>query len=679
MRALFTAFICILLTACTGAMSSETEDLILGSEAALRTSTVTPIPSATPTLTPIPTSTTTPTPTLSPTPEGLIGLTNCYKLQDLKHIGAGTFTTLLYSPDGTWLAAATTGGVTLYDAGTMAQAWSATTARSLEQIAFSSDGATLVGVDSGLRIYLWQIADGKELASINLADLDAPPTTFALSLDGTGLAVPYYDDSIHIYQTSDGSLVNKIEQFLSLGEMIYRISYSPEGNRLVTISFNGDIRIWDVPGNKMVKVLNAESNRRPDSMFFTADGKTLAFNFVTQTGQSSIRMLDMNSFSWRQSLDGEMVAFSPVNSILSTASDGLALRNFSGGNRLQLLPETEIVQGQPSFNADGTLVAVGTQAGIHVWRWADASLVGTVPGQYIDFTQLAISPDGYFIATGVLGGIALYQTSDISMTKFFTTGDTSEAISSVAYSPFGGHLAGASGTQVYVWRVDGDGRLWSKDVGKSINRLAFSPDGSILVAAVSGESLTGLGGKGTSILPVWATNDGTLLVEMEIPDQILMPGTTDVVFTPDASNLISVQGSGDITVWQLTDFTLKYRIENKELIAWNQVLAISPDGQQFAAGGMDRIIRLFKLDQTTPETVIERLDDSVSALAFSPDGSLIAAGIGEDIRIWDTGSGSPHCNLTGSPGVVKSIIFTPNSRSLITLATDGIIRIWSIQ
>lgn len=114
----------------------------------------TPTPIATPTLTS--------TPAPSPTPAGLISAENCKNVQEIRQIGAGTLNMLAYSPDGRWLAAATSGGVTLYDAVTLKLVWSAKTSANLTQIAFTKAGETLSGVDMSFKLYQWQVADGKQ-------------------------------------------------------------------------------------------------------------------------------------------------------------------------------------------------------------------------------------------------------------------------------------------------------------------------------------------------------------------------------------------------------------------------------------------------------------------------------------------------------------------------------------
>jgi len=65
-----------------------------------------------------------------------------------------------------------------------------------------------------------------------------------------------------------------------------------------------------------------------------------------------------------------------------------------------------------------------------------------------------------------------------------------------------------------------------------------------------------------------------------------------------------------------------------------------------------------------PERVLKN-GASISSLAFSPDGLLIASG-GTDgrVRIWQTPTGKPICDLPPSPGTIKGVAFSPDGRKL---------------
>jgi WD40 repeat protein len=72
--------------------------------------------------------------------------------------------------------------------------------------------------------------------------------------------------------------------------------------------------------------------------------------------------------------------------------------------------------------------------------------------------------------------------------------------------------------------------------------------------------------------------------------------------------------------------------------------------------------------------------DSVTSVAFSPDGSLLAAGsLDNTVQLWDVASGEPVGRpLIGHTGGVNAVAFSPDGRLLASASDDTTIRIWDI-
>src|SRR5262249_17956592 len=62
-------------------------------------------------------------------------------------------------------------------------------------------------------------------------------------------------------------------------------------------------------------------------------------------------------------------------------------------------------------------------------------------------------------------------------------------------------------------------------------------------------------------------------------------------------------------------------------------------------------------------------------LAFSPDGRTLAAGDGQDVRLWDLASGMEVRTLRGHTGPVFSVAFGDDKR-LASGSRDGTVRLW---
>lgn len=69
-----------------------------------------------------------------------------------------------------------------------------------------------------------------------------------------------------------------------------------------------------------------------------------------------------------------------------------------------------------------------------------------------------------------------------------------------------------------------------------------------------------------------------------------------------------------------------------------------------------------------------------NALAFSPDGSLLATGTGEgDVRIWDVNTGNLLQTMTGHKYAVRYVLFSPDGTMIASGASDNTARVWQVS
>jgi WD40 repeat protein len=81
--------------------------------------------------------------------------------------------------------------------------------------------------------------------------------------------------------------------------------------------------------------------------------------------------------------------------------------------------------------------------------------------------------------------------------------------------------------------------------------------------------------------------------------------------------------------------------------------------------------------------VLEGFRDPVWALAFSPDGHLLAMGGGltdqrGDLRLWDLQAWNERTTLVGHAGCVMSLDFSPDGALLVTDGYDQTLRLWDV-
>ena len=135
-------------------------------------------------------------------------------------------------------------------------------------------------------------------------------------------------------------------------------------------------------------------------------------------------------------------------------------------------------------------------------------------------------------------------------------------------------------------------------------------------------------------------------------------------------------GSGfaqDSTRWGLPE-RAKMRIGKARITE----IAYSPDGTRIAAATR-RDIWLYDARSGVVLKLLTGHTDSVLTVAFSPSGNYLASG-GFDgtVRGWNVRSGTLFETITGHGGSVRSVRFSPDGSTLASAGEDKLIRLWDV-
>lgn len=568
----------------------------------------------------------------------------------------------------------------------------------------SPDGTLMVLVSKPAgKVTLIDMAAGKERATIKTS-----LRTLEFSSDSQHFAVADTTGAVTVFATADGQVR---QQFPAPEKPVRRLLFAPDGKTLSAITDDGSALLWDLRPRLFRSRLLGKYRVSSDALVsYTADSKNLIWS---QLG-GALHVVDVTTGQEKEPLgspqpratvlcatpDGAKVIAGYADGALTlwdanpkSASFGAELQHLDGNGRailsLALAPDsTRLAAGradgqavlwdlaadhapvylaahknadfQVAFSTDGKKLTTLSDDATSVWD-VDAAKE-TARNAFAAKKQVAVLQHQHLlVASGDDGRV---QLRDLTSAQTVTFQGAAVLVSQLAFSPDGAMLAsGYRDGTIKFWDVAAHQPLTSFKAHKSpVHSLVFADNGSILLSAASE-----LQNK------LWDRATGAQRATIEVPTE-----TIQVHLSPDGARLLTGGVKSGLRLWDTATGKLLHAYPVPP--GTSATVAFSPDGKILALAGRSATapIRLIQAHSGAEHKTLEGHSGGTLTMLFSPDSrTLVTGGADKVVKNWNVASGAQEQRIAQS-AAVTAMIFQREGTTLAIGGKDGSLELWDL-